>query len=158
MGIRSTDGPTTPKAYSMDSIRNWADGFGSNGGWCAIFGIRRGVSAFVVVAICPGDGMSIPSYLVEREGVTWLAVKAQPRSKKNEIVGLVGNELKIRISAPPVDSAANEALVEFLAEILHCPRRSVSLVRGASSTHKQFRIEGVTTNLVLERIQAATVK
>ncbi len=102
--------------------------------------------------------MTSPSYLAERDGALWLSVKAQPRSKKNEIVGLVGAELKVRVCAPPVDSAANEALVEFLAEVLQCPRRKVSLARGASSTHKLFRIEGVATNEVSERIQGAMGK
>jgi len=100
---------------------------------------------------------SLP-YLTERDGFVWLSVKAQPRSRKNEIVGLVGAELKVRVCAPPVDSAANEALVEFLAEILDCPRRAVSLARGTSSTHKMFRIEGMGAELVAVRIQSALVK
>ncbi len=84
-----------------------------------------------------------PPYLSERNGSICVAVKAQPRARSNEIVGVSGTELKIRITAPPVDSAANEALIAFLADVLNCPRRSVTLVRGASSTHKLFCIEGL---------------
>ena len=108
--------------------------------------------------ICADAGMTLPVYVSEREGVVWLSVKAQPRSKKNEIVGAVGAELKVRVTAPPVDSAANEALVHFLSDVLHCSRRQVSLARGASSTHKLFRIEGMAPGLAAQLIQAAMVR
>jgi uncharacterized protein len=85
-----------------------------------------------------------PPYLTERPGNICIAVKAQPRARSNEIVGISGAELKIRVTAPPVDSAANEALIVFLAGVLGCPRRSVTLVRGASSTHKLFCVEGLS--------------
>jgi uncharacterized protein (TIGR00251 family) len=88
--------------------------------------------------------------LAAHEGALWLQVKAQPRAKRNEIAGLVGTELKIRITAPPVDSAANEALIEFLAKTLKCPRRAVTLIRGQTSPHKVFRLDGVN----LEQISA----
>ena len=51
-----------------------------------------------------------------------MSVKLQPRASKNEIGGPLGDELKIKVTAPPVDAAANEALVKFLAEKLDCPR------------------------------------
>ena len=87
--------------------------------------------------------MSLPGYLRPvRDGVS-LAVKAQPRASRTEIAGIHGLELKVRVAAPPVDSAANEALVEFLAHRIGCPRRSVVLVRGETSTHKQFVVHGV---------------
>ncbi len=93
--------------------------------------------------------MTPPPYLSERNGSICVAVKAQPRARSNEIVGVSGAELKIRVTAPPVDSAANEALLAFLAEVLECPRRSITLVRGASSTHKLFCIEGLTLERAL---------
>ena len=80
---------------------------------------------------------------------TVIAVRVQPRSSRNEISGLVGDELKIKVTAPPVDSAANEALREFLAERLDCPRSAVDLLRGHTSRHKAVLIRGVQA----ERVQ-----
>ena len=65
--------------------------------------------------------MSTPAFLrVESDGVI-LSVKLHPRASANEIGEPVGNELRIKVTAPPVDSAANEALVKLLADRLHCP-------------------------------------
>ena len=52
---------------------------------------------------------------MQPDGEIWIAVKVQPRASANEVVGEIGNELKIKVTAPPVDSAANEALIRFLA-------------------------------------------
>jgi len=88
--------------------------------------------------------MALPPYLkMQSDGVVLLHVKVQPRSSKNKICEALGNELKIKITAPPVDSAANEALVKFLAEVLGCPRNSVQLVRGATARHKVIAIQGM---------------
>jgi uncharacterized protein (TIGR00251 family) len=72
-----------------------------------------------------------------------LQIKVQPRASKDEIGEVLGNELKIKVTAPPVDSAANEALLRFLADTLGCPRRAVQLVRGQTSRHKLVFVEGV---------------
>lgn len=82
-----------------------------------------------------------------------LRVKAQPRASCNEIGAAVGDELKIKITAPPVDSAANEALVKFIAEVLGCPRQRVQLVRGATSRHKVIAIHGLTAEDVAARLK-----
>ena len=67
--------------------------------------------------------MALPPYLkVQSDGVVLLHVKVQPRASRHEIGAALGSELKIKITAPPVDSAANEALVKFLAVLLGCPR------------------------------------
>ena len=87
--------------------------------------------------------MRVPPCLSERDGALWLNVKAKPRARSEELGVIVGNELKVKVTAPPVDSAANAALAGFLAGKLGCPRRSVTLVRGQTSSHKVFRIDGV---------------
>jgi uncharacterized protein (TIGR00251 family) len=87
---------------------------------------------------------ALPPCFRETPAGVQLAVKVQPRASRQEIAGLQGAELKIRISAPPVDSAANQALVEFVAECLGCSRGQVQLVRGGSSTHKTLLLTGVT--------------
>ena len=76
---------------------------------------------------------------------TLLFVKAQPRASKNEIGQAIGAELKIKVTAPPVDSAANQAIVEFLAEKLNCGKSSVSLIRGETSRHKTILLRGINT-------------
>lgn len=96
--------------------------------------------------------MTVPPYLCERDGALWLNVKAKPRAKSDELGGIVGNELKVKVTAPPVDSAANEALVVFLAGKLGCPRRGVTLVRGQTSSHKVFRIDGMRLQDAIPRL------
>jgi uncharacterized protein (TIGR00251 family) len=81
-----------------------------------------------------------------------LALKLQPRASTDEIVGPLGAELRIRVTAPPVDSAANEALLRFLAERLACPRNRVELVRGRTSRHKLVRLHGFTAGEVAARL------
>src|SRR2546430_11504132 len=77
---------------------------------------------------------NLPPYLrMQPDGAVLLALKVQPRASKNEIGEALGKELKIKITAPPVDSAANEALVEFLAEKLDCPKGAVRIIRGQTS-------------------------
>lgn len=77
------------------------------------------------------------------DGVTF-AVKVHPRAKKNAITGAVGDALKLAITAPPVDGKANEACIEFFAELLKVPRSSVTIAAGQSGRNKVIRIAGVT--------------
>ena len=82
------------------------------------------------------------SFLKETAGGTLLSVKLQPRASKNEICAPLGDELKIKVTAPPVDAAANQALVELLAEKLSCSRGKVELLRGQTSRHKTVMLHG----------------
>ena len=79
-------------------------------------------------------------------------MKAQPRASKNEVAGVLGAELKVRVTAPPVDSAANEALVEMFADLIGVSKGSVSLAKGASSRRKQLLIRNCSTARVLQAI------
>lgn len=98
--------------------------------------------------------MSIPAYMrLVQEGVV-LSIKAQPRASRNEIGGIVGTELKVRVTAPPVDSAANEAIVAFLAEFLGLPPRCVTLLKGRSSRQKQVLIQGMPAESIARAIDA----
>jgi uncharacterized protein len=97
--------------------------------------------------------MTLPPFLrSQTDGTLYLTVKVQPRASKNEICEILGAELKIKIAAPPVDSAANEALVDFLVEKLDCPRGAVRIVRGATSRHKLIALNGLTAEVVAERL------
>ena len=71
-------------------------------------------------------------------------VHVQPRASHDEIVGLHGAALKVRLQAPPVEGAANEALASLLADRLGVPRRAVRVVAGATSRSKTVQIEGST--------------
>ena len=83
-----------------------------------------------------------------RGAVVRVSVHVQPRASTSEVVGLHGAALKVRLQAPPVDGAANEALVSLLAERLAVPRRSVRVVAGATSRAKTVEIEGTTESAV----------
>jgi uncharacterized protein len=72
-----------------------------------------------------------------------LQLLVQPRASRSRVLGEHGGALKIALAAPPVDGAANEALVELLADLLGVPRRQVSLVSGQSSRRKTVQVEGV---------------
>jgi hypothetical protein len=77
-----------------------------------------------------------------------VSVHVQPRATRSEIVGLHGAALKVRLQAPPVDGAANEALVALLAERLGVARRSVRVVAGLSSRAKTIEVDGTTEDAV----------
>ena len=74
------------------------------------------------------------------------AVHVQPRASRTEIVGAHGDAIKVRLLAPPVDGAANEALVEFLSERFAVPRRGVRIISGAQSRAKVVEIDGCSVD------------
>lgn len=73
----------------------------------------------------------------------FLRVKVTPKASRTEAIGVVEGVLRIKVQAPPVDGAANEAVREFLAKRLGRPRRDVVLERGETSREKTFMIRGV---------------
>ncbi len=92
--------------------------------------------------------MTLPNFLrVQPDGVL-LAIKLQPRASTNGIGEPLGNELRIKVTAPPVDAAANEALVRLLAGTLNCPRSRVELLRGHTSRHKTVKVYGIKAEQV----------
>ncbi len=72
-----------------------------------------------------------------------LEVKVIPGASRDEVAGTMGEAVKIKLRAPPVDGRANEALIEFLADRLGLPRRAITLERGDTSRQKLLRIEGL---------------
>lgn len=79
---------------------------------------------------------------VNAEAVS-VSLKVHPRAPKNEIGPAMGAQLKVKVTAPPVDAAANEAVVRLIAEALDCSRGAVTLLRGATSRSKVLRVSGV---------------
>lgn len=100
----------------------------------------------------PASAPAAAAFLSLRADGVWLAVKLQPRASKNEIGEPLGDELKIKVTAPPVDAAANQALIEFLAQKLDCSRGRVELIRGHTSRHKTIRLHGFKPAEVLQKL------
>lgn len=73
-----------------------------------------------------------------------VAIKAIPNAPRSEIVGWLGDALKVKVHAPPVEGRANEVLCEFLADRFGLPRRAVTVLRGDTSRQKILRLEGLT--------------
>ena len=90
----------------------------------------------------------------EREHRVTFGVKVHPRAKHNAITGEVGGALKLALTAPPANSRANEACIEFFANLLKVPRSSVTIATGQSSRNKVIRVAGVTPKYVRDRIEA----
>jgi hypothetical protein len=95
---------------------------------------------------------AIPSFLRVQPGGLLLSVKLQPRASANEIGGPLADELRVKVTAPPVDAAANEALLRLLAETLDCPRGRVELVRGHTSRHKVIKLHGLDNAAALAKL------
>jgi uncharacterized protein (TIGR00251 family) len=96
--------------------------------------------------------MPLPTFLRPQPDGVLLSVKVQPRASRNEIGEPLGDELRIKVTAPPVDAAANEALVRLLAEQLDCPRNHVELLRGHTSRHKVVKLYGISAEDALEKL------
>jgi uncharacterized protein (TIGR00251 family) len=88
-------------------------------------------------------------------GVTF-AIKVKPRARRNAVVGELGGAVKIALTAPPVDGRANQACIEFLAELLSLPRYAIEIVSGQSSRSKVIRVAGISVQqlrVLLQRVQ-----
>lgn len=76
-------------------------------------------------------------------------VRVQPRASRSEVAGEQEGALRVRLAAPPVNGAANDALVELLAKLLHVAKRDVRIVAGATSRRKLVEVDGVTAEQVI---------
>jgi uncharacterized protein (TIGR00251 family) len=89
----------------------------------------------------------------ERNGAVILPVRVQPRASKDEIAGEMGGALKVRLRAPAVEDRANDALIEFLAQLLKTPKSAVRILSGERSRTKRLEIRGVTVQQILGLLQ-----
>ncbi|MDO3380167.1 DUF167 domain-containing protein [Geoalkalibacter halelectricus] len=87
------------------------------------------------------------------EGVC-VAVHVQPRASRNEIVGLRGDELRVRLTSPPVEGAANRLCCEFLADLCGVAKSRVELLSGAKSRHKRLLVRGIDLAEAQRRLAA----
>ena len=93
--------------------------------------------------------------VLEANGRVRLGVRVQPRAARSEIVGVHGDALKVRLTSPPVEGAANEALVKFLANTFAVGRRAVRIVAGEHSRSKIVEIEGITARAIHDIVEHA---
>jgi len=82
-----------------------------------------------------------------------LALKAIPNAPRSEVVGWLGEALKVKVHAPPVEGRANAALCAFLADTLGLPRRAVTVLRGDTSRLKTVRIDGLDLAAVKAKLR-----
>jgi len=87
----------------------------------------------------------IPDGLVTEnaDGVV-IRIHLQPRASKTEICGIQGDELKVRVTSPPVDDAANRLCADFFAKNFKRPKSAVTIISGHKSRHKRVQISGAT--------------
>ena len=86
------------------------------------------------------------------------AVRVHPRAKKNAITGILGDALKVSLTAPPVEGKANEACIEFFANLLKVPRSSVTITSGLTSRNKIVRVVGLSGQEVEQRLKIASLR
>lgn len=91
-------------------------------------------------------------YQVRKEGIS-LSLRIQPRSSRNKIAGLLGEELKIALTAPPVDGEANEACLKFLSKFFGKPLKYIHLESGHTGRSKRVFIEGLVEAELLELVK-----
>ncbi len=82
-------------------------------------------------------------YRQSQDGLV-LNVFIQPRASRNQVAGLHGEALKLRLTAPPVEGAANRMCIAFLAEMLDLPKSALEIVAGHANRHKQVRVRPVS--------------
>ena len=80
------------------------------------------------------------------------SVKVHPRARKNAITGTMGDALKLALTAPPVEGKANQAVIEFFADLFAIPRSSVTIASGETSRNKIVRIAGVSKPAAEEKL------
>ena len=84
-----------------------------------------------------------------------LTVRVIPRARKTQCSGLRDEALVVRLAAPPVEGAANDALIEFLSAALRVPRRAVQIVSGDRARQKRVTIAGVTPDQIRALVASA---
>ena len=81
-------------------------------------------------------------------------VKVHPRARKNAITGVLGDSLKLALTAPPLEGRANDACIAFFADLLNVPRSSVRIAAGESSRQKLIRVAGVQAAQVEDKLRS----
>ncbi|MBE9504196.1 MAG: YggU family protein [Proteobacteria bacterium] len=83
-------------------------------------------------------------WISEKDSFIYIKTYIQPRASRNEIVGIYNDALKIRLTSPPVEGAANELLTKFIAKYLGLPKSGVEIVSGDKSRHKIIKVQDIS--------------
>ena len=81
-----------------------------------------------------------------------MTVRVVPRASRNEVVGVIGDSIKLRVCAPPVDGKANDAVVEFLSERLDVQKARIRIRTGATGRRKHVCVDGITVETASRRL------
>jgi uncharacterized protein (TIGR00251 family) len=87
------------------------------------------------------------------EGVLF-TVHVQPRASRNELCGVQGDEIKLRLTAPPVEDAANRLCIEYIAKLLGIAKSRVSITSGLKSRHKTMKVTGIASEKILSLLKS----
>jgi hypothetical protein len=101
----------------------------------------------------PDTPSPAPRITENADGVTF-SIHVQPRASRNEICGVQGEAIRLRLTSPPVEGEANRLCIEFLAKRLGVPRSSVSIIAGEKSRHKTIRVSGCDAAAVLTLLES----
>ena len=99
---------------------------------------------------------ALPTFISTRTDGFTLAVRVQPRASVNAVAGEHNGELRVRVTAPPVDAAANEAVVRLLADVLDVPRSAIEIIRGHTGRSKVLFVRGVSAHAAAQHLTART--
>ena len=94
------------------------------------------------------------SWLRQTAAGVELQLLVQPRASRDQLVGVLGDALKVRLAAPPVEGAANAACCAYFAKLCSLPKGRVTLVAGETSRHKRLLLEGAEPAAVAAAIEA----
>ena len=90
-----------------------------------------------------------------QDGVT-IPIRALPRARHMALAGVIGGALRVQLAAPPIEGAANKALLQYLTGVLGVPKRDLDLVSGEHGRHKLVRVRGLSGDGVRQRLVAAS--
>ncbi len=76
------------------------------------------------------------------------ALRVQPRASRNAVVGVMGDAIKLAITAPPVDGKANQAVIDYLSDLFRVPKSSIVIVSGETGRNKLIAIRGMSAERV----------
>lgn len=99
--------------------------------------------------------MDSPLFTTENDKILF-QVHVQPRASRNEVVGVYGTAIKVRLQAPPVEGRANAALIAFLAQRLGLRERDIEIISGHSGHNKRIAVHGLTADEVGARLDIQT--
>ncbi|MFY9175712.1 MAG: DUF167 domain-containing protein [Peptococcia bacterium] len=88
----------------------------------------------------------------EIEGGVQFRIKVQPRSSKNQVCGIHGDAIKLKLTAPPVDGAANEACQRYLADLFGLAISRIQIISGQTSRNKLIRVEGLSQDEIIAKL------